>query len=266
MDPKDFRTYSAGIRCIAYIANNEFRAFARNKGVLLSMVMSPLITYGLLVLTLSQSIPEVNYHGLILGYSQYALLGVMSFFLTTQMSQAMYRATIDKTYGLLAYKFLNGVQPWHYLVGMSVFPIVGFLFQVFILILIALPTGGVVELLPLIYAVGIFIVGLLFWTTIGVLLSARINSYEQRDMIMTVIFSPLAYASPALYVVNEHSHIIIRILAAINPLSYQLEAVRSVAYGLHEWQALLIAIAITVVALIAGQIILSRMQLKLEEH
>jgi ABC-2 type transport system permease protein len=80
MNPQHFRNISLGLRSIRIVANNEWRAFVHNKGLLLSMFMQPLITYGLLVMALNQNLASVHYESLILPYKQYALTGVLSFF------------------------------------------------------------------------------------------------------------------------------------------------------------------------------------------
>lgn len=266
MNPANFRNISLGLRSIKIVANNEWRAFVHNKGLLLSMFMQPLITYGLLVMALNENLSAVHYAGLTLPYKQYALTGVLTFFMTTQMSQAMYRATVDKEYGLLAIKFTNGVQPWHYLAGMSFFPIIGLLFQSAILIVLGLLTGGVYNLWYLLLSLLVLIVSLEFWSTLGIILSTRISSYEQRDVIMTLIFSPISYAAPTLYVFSDNSPLIIKILSAINPLTYQLKALRAVAFGSFNLMEIVSAILISIAMIVLAQVILKRMPLSLAER
>ncbi|KIC04255.1 hypothetical protein LRN_1550 [Ligilactobacillus ruminis DPC 6832] len=266
MNPRKFRYISLGFKSILIVANNEWRAFMHNKGLLLSMFMQPLIIYGLLVLALSENIGPVHYEGLIIPYRQYALTGVLTFFMTTQMSQAMYRATVDKSYGLLAIKFINGIQPWHYLAGMSLFPIIGLVFQSLVLIVLGFVTGGVFNVGLLLLSLLVLIISLEFWSSLGIVLSTRISSYEQRDVIMTLIFSPISYAAPTLYVFSDHSPLIIRLLAIINPLTYQLKALRTIAFGIFDGLDIILAIIITLLMIIVAQFILKRMPLSLSER
>ncbi|MGX4645052.1 hypothetical protein [Holzapfeliella sp. JNUCC 80] len=149
----NFRHHSLGIRSIWIVASNEWKAFRTNKGLLLSMFMQPLMLYGLLVSALGLSINSVSYQNVTVSYAQYALIGILSFFMTTQMSQAMYRASVDKQFGLLAIKFMNGVQPWHYLTGMNFFPSLGFIFQCGILLILGLITGGIYNTMLFLLAV-----------------------------------------------------------------------------------------------------------------
>lgn len=266
MNPLNFRNQSLGIKSIKIIANNEWRAFKHNKGLLLSMFMQPLITYGLLVMSLNENLSSVNYEGLNIPYNQYALTGVLTFFMTTQMSQAMYRATVDKEYGLLAIKFTNGVQPWHYITGMSFFPMIGLVFQSVVLLILGAFTNGIFNLSLLLLSFLILLISLEFWSALGIVLSTRISSYEQRDVIMTLIFSPISYAAPTLYVFNNQSPIIIKMLSSINPLTYQLKAIRTIAFGIFNITDIIIAVIITIVMILIAQIILKHMPLSLSER
>ena len=60
--------------------------------------------------------------------------------------------------------------------------------------------------------------------------------------------------------------LIIKVLAYINPLSYQLKALRTVAFGIFNINDLLIALALTIIMIIFAQIILRRMPLSLAER
>lgn len=83
MNPLNFRKTSLGTRAIKIVAYNEWKAFKQNKGLLLSMGMEPLMSYGLLVLALSTNFSVVKIMGLTVSYRQYALTGVLTFFMTT---------------------------------------------------------------------------------------------------------------------------------------------------------------------------------------
>ncbi|MBT8949913.1 ABC transporter permease, partial [Lactobacillus delbrueckii subsp. bulgaricus] len=52
----------------------------------------------------------------------------------------------------------------------------------------------------------------------------------------------------------------------INPLSYQLKALRTVAFGIFNINDLLIALVLTIIMIIFAQIILRRMPLSLAER
>lgn len=102
--------------------------------------------------------------------------------MTTQMSQAMYRSSVDKQFGLLAIKFMNGVQPWHYLTGMNFFPSIGFIFQCSVLLVLGLITGGIYQIVYFLLAVLFGIILLEFWSSLGILLSTKISDYQKKEI------------------------------------------------------------------------------------
>lgn len=267
MNPLNFRNQSLGlVRSIYVVGYNEWRAFLNSKSLLLSMTLQPFLYYGLWVLALNTNFSSVVYNGQIMPYKRYAFIGVLAILLTGQMSQAMYRSTIDKQYGLMAMKFLNGVQPSHYLAGLSMFPITGFMYQSLILFGLGCLTnvgiGGLNFLLGMLVA----LVALLFWSVLGVLISSRIKTYQTRDVIMTLFFVPLTFASPTFYLLNK-SPLFIKLLASINPLTYQLNAIRSVAYGGNpDWIQIFVAISMTIILLFVVQFLLRHMKLTLQER
>ena len=83
---------------------------------------------------------------------------------------------------------------------------------------------------------------------------------------MTLIFSPISYAAPTLYVFSDHSPLIIRLLAIINPLTYQLKALRTIAFGIFDGLDIILAIIITSLMIVVAQLILKRMPLSLSER
>lgn len=259
MNPLNFRKTSLGTRAIKIVDYNEWKAFKQNKGLLLSMGMEPLMLYGLLVLALSTNFSVVKIMELTVSYRQYALTGVLTFFMT-------YRATVDKEYGLLALKFLNGVQPWCYLVGMNCFPLLGLIFQAVILLFLGAITRGIYNLSWLLLSLLVVVISLGFWTSLGILLSTRISTYEKRDVIMTLVFTPVSFATPALYVFSDKLPWLVKFLVVINPLTYQLRAIRTVAFGKFELVPLLVAAFLTLGMMALTNGVLKRMPLKFSEH
>lgn len=266
MNPLKFRHQSLGfVRSVYIIGYNELRAFLSNKGLLLSMTMQPLMYYGLWVVALSANFNNITYNNEVMPYQKYAFIGVLAVLMTTQMSQAMYRSTVDKQYGLLATKFLNGIQPYHYLAGMSVFPILGFLYQSTILYLLGIMTGITISLLEFLLSLLVAITSLLFWATLGILISSKISTYQKRDIVMTLLFTPLTFASPTFYVLSN-SPIIIKSIALINPMTYQLNAIRSVAYGKADISQIGLVILLTATLMVIVQLVLNNMHLTLQER
>lgn len=83
---------------------------------------------------------------------------------------------------------------------------------------------------------------------------------------MTLIFTPISYAAPTLYVLSDNSSILIKLIAAINPLTYQLNALRSIAFGIFDLKTILISVVLSLVMVLLAQSILKRMKLTLAER
>ena len=111
--------------------------------------------------------------------------------------------------------------------------------------LLGLVSEGIYKVSLFLLAILVVIVSLGFWTSLGILLSTKITTYEKRDVVMTLIFSPVSYAAPTLYVFSDDLPLIVRILTMINPLTYQLQAIRTVAFGSFDVTVLIIDFLLT---------------------
>lgn len=146
------------------------------------------------------------------------------------------------------------------------FPSMGLLFQSLILFILGIFTNGI-------YNVGLFILTVIyaliileFWSSLGILLSTKTATYQKRDVIMTLIFMPISYAAPTLYVLPKHPTLILKFLTSINPLTYQLNGLRSIVFGHFDGLTIGIGILITLAMLIYTQYVLKRMRLVLSER
>ncbi|MCI1880932.1 MAG: ABC transporter permease [Sporolactobacillus sp.] len=261
-----FRKISIGIRGFYVVFFNEIHAFFRNKGMFLSMTLQPILYFGFMVIGINASIGGTIYYlGRNIPYSAYAIVGVISLLMTTQMSQAMYRSTVDKQYGLLALKFLNGIRPGFYILGMSTFPALGYLYQSIILLTLGIASGVIQHMPFLPFAMIIGLVMLIFWTSLGIIISTKINNYQRRDIITTLLFTPLAFTAPSFYSL-DHSPRIIQVISYMNPMTYQISALRSIAVGKFNWLYLGISISFSVLSVILAVMILDRMELTFSER
>ncbi|MGX4645051.1 ABC transporter permease [Holzapfeliella sp. JNUCC 80] len=106
----------------------------------------------------------------------------------------------------------------------------------------------------------------MFWSALGILLSTKISNYQKRDLVMTLIFTPISYAAPTLYVLSDNSPILIKFISAINPVTYQLGALRSIAFGIFDIKAIVISITLSLIMVLLAQHILKHMKLTLAER
>lgn len=265
MKPTNFRNESLGIKGIYIVLINEINAFKANKGKLLSMTMQPILYFAFLVVGLNSTSGKITYEGHSMPYIAYAVIGVLSLIMTTQMSQSLYRSTVDKQFGLMAIKFISGVKPLYYILGMSIFPFIGYLYQSAILFVLCIPFGILkfVKFLPLSILAGFFM--LIFWTSLGIFFSTLFKNYQQRDIFTQLIFTPITFTAPAFYLESK-APLYIKVLANINPMTYQLRALRTIAYGHFNILETCIAILPSILALIFVTFALRKTKLTLQER
>lgn len=264
MKPTNFRNESLGIKGMYVVLLNEINAFKANKGKLLSMTMQPILYFAFLIVGLNATSGKITYAGHSMPYTAYAVIGVLSLIMTTQMSESLYRSTIDKQFGLMAIKFISGVTPLYYILGMSIFPFIGYLYQSTILFILCIPFGifKFVKFLPLSILFGLLM--LLFWTSMGIFFSTLFRNYQQRDIFIQLIFTPVTFTAPAFYL-ESRAPLYIKALANINPMTYQLQALRAIAYGHFSIFKTCIAVLPSIFALIFVSFALRKTKLTLQE-
>lgn len=75
-----------------------------------------------------------------------------------------------------------------------------------------------------------------------------IETYQTRDLLLTFLIMPLSFSAPSFYVIAD-APIFIQFLAWINPLTYQLQTFRGIAFGQPEYSALAIMISFSILSL-----------------
>lgn len=254
-----------GVRGYYLVAFNELRAFFIYKTSIFQNIISPFLFYIFVIEALGQNIGVFYYRGTNIGYPTFALLGLMAMNVMGQLTTAIYRATVDKRYGLMAMKFKNGIKPTIYLMGLATYQITSFLIEVIVLYVMFNLFGHRIPIGLYILTVLLSIVFIIFWVSIGASLSILINNYHKRDRIITFLVKPLTFAAPVFFV-REYAHPVIRFFSSINPLTYQLDAMRSVAYGEPRWYLLGITIGISIFTVILVSFILRKAKVPLSER
>ncbi|WP_395319695.1 ABC transporter permease [Fructilactobacillus frigidiflavus] len=265
MNPGNFRNQSIGIRGLFVVVLNEFNAFKSNLGSIVYMTMQPFLYYAFLVVGISYSIGPVTYQGIKMPYAAYAVIGVIGLIMTMQMSNAVYRSTVDKQFGLMAIKFISGVKPFYYVIGMSAFPLMGYLYQCTILYGILILTGISSYVPYFIFAVFLGTFMLVFWSSLGIICSTLFKNYQQRDIVLQLVFSPIAFTAPSFYLDGAGPKYLL-FLANINPLTYQLRALRTIAYGKWDTSIIIISLIPTIIVFTIACLILKRIKLTLQER
>jgi ABC-2 type transport system permease protein len=166
-------------------------------------------------------------------------------------SRSIFRATIDRRWGLLALKRLLGTGGLAYVLAMMVVPIINFLAKSVAITIIALILGVRMQPLPFLGAILLTCVLLTFWTTLAILITAWISNYEQRDIMMGLLILPMTFGAPVFYSLDTAPRYL-QIIAFCNPLSYQVMAVRNVYNGENPGWWLIATLGATAAIVIAA--------------
>lgn len=266
MQPIEFRKRSnLGIYGLKLLIKYELLAFLENKGAVLSLLVTPILYFVFISMGINRMAGDIIYDHVSISYLEYSLTGIMMILIISQMSQTIYRTTIDKRYGLLALKLLSGIKRIYYVLGMSTYALLGLLIQVLVLIAIASLFG--LRYSPI--QVGLFIMIttliLLFWSAIAVALTLRINNYEVRDNIISFVITPLSFTAPVFYVLDYVPEWM-QWLAKINPATYQLAALRQGLFLGNYLQPILILAILAVVSIALSTWLVAKSELSLSEY
>ncbi|PAF07512.1 ABC transporter permease [Shouchella clausii] len=263
---EDFRKKSnLKWRGILILIQIELKAFWRNKNILLSQIIQPIMYFLFLVMGIGSSIGLIHYGNITVRYEVYALVGVMGLLITNQMTQTIYRTTIDKRWGLLPLKFLSGIKPFYYIIGMSTYPMIGFLFQSCLLYILALVAGFSINVLSFIFAVTIAVTALLFWTSLGILMTVFINDYQRRDTIIAMFILPIGFSAPTFYLM-ESVPFYINVIAYLNPLTYQITAIRSALFGDLQVNFVFVSLSLSFLSIVISSLVLMKTKLVVKER
>ena len=266
IEAKELRLKSnLGVRGLQIVAKNELIAFFRSKGLLASQLIQPILYIVFIVIGLHSSISSIYYKSNEVTYAEYTTIGIIGLLIINQMTQVIYRVTIDKKYGLLALKLCSGVKPTYYIFGMSVYPLIGLIIQEIVIYIISILSGIDIAINRYIIITFLSVVILLFWNSIGILITMFINDYRRRDIVIRFLLTPLGFTAPVFYIMDSAPKFV-QLIGKINPLTYQLEILRDVYFNIPYQQGIILIFSSTLLALIVTVKIIPKIKIVLLER
>lgn len=232
----------------------EYKALLQNKSALYSNLIFPIVYYIFFVKGLSKTIGILNYQGRELEYELYALTGLIGIICVGEITNVIYRTVIDNKWGLLHLKLINGINIFQYTLSKSFYALVGINIQIPILLLFTKFTNKI-SVLNLIVGYFIIIIITLFWVNLGILIAIKIPNYKIRDLIVNVLLLPIYFSAPAYYVLSDVGGTI-KMIAYLNPLTYQLAGLRGAMLFLNFNKDVLILILMTLIISIINFLII----------
>lgn len=248
------------------LAGNELKAIRNNKSLLLNAFFNPVLYLVFFMAGLRGLTGNVKVAGGIeIDFLIFTLPGIFMMLTIGLMGHTVYRSTIDKRWGLLGYKFMNGISPLSYICGLMVYPFLVYIGQILLLAGMSLFYGIQYSLLGLVLALSIGLTALIFWCCLGIVITTRVNDYHQRDMVMGLIQLPLLFTAPTFYAI-ESAPSYIQVIAWFNPLTYQVTAMRSLFIEQANIFMIGITVTLSIVSLIIAVLLIKNAKLVSKEH
>ncbi|MDO4412711.1 ABC transporter permease [Cutibacterium sp.] len=206
----------------------------------LSFCVSPVAYFCLLGLGLS---------GILGGgdYLRFVGPGIVVMQALSALSQMIYRVVIERRWGLAAMKLQSGVPMSAYVASLLVPRLIVFVIQAGVVVICMFVCGSGVSIAPLVLGVLAAVCCAVFWSLIGIVITGFVSNYQTRDFIVNIMMLPLSFSAPVFYRLDG-APLFVRILARINPLSYQVQWVRGVFNGDFLLWEFLVVLALLVAA------------------
>jgi len=159
-------------------------------------------------------------------YSEFVLAGMVCLLAFRAATASMSDVANDRKWGVFAMYTLQGGSTPGYIASILMFACTVFLGQFILLLLCSLLAfSGALprpDVLLTQAAVGVLLV--VGWCGFGVALGGRVDSYATRDFVVTITSLPVILAAPLFYPIEGGW---LQTVAAFNPLTYQVHALRS---------------------------------------
>lgn len=254
-----------GFRGFSVMVYNELKALKFNKHIIYSGIFSPVLYFFFYSFGIQSTFGNIVFREKEVSFLSYSMIGIFAMSLFKEMYQCVYRMVTDKRWGLLSLKLLNGVSAPLYILGISTFPMIGVLVQVFIIYCLSVLCGGGIPVLNFVQILLFLIVCIVFWVSVLLCIALVIKDYRQRDFVMNTLMLPVLFAAPLFYSL-ENAPVVLRFLSRINPLTYQLEAMRTIAFAVPDYSYILMVLVLAVCVFCIASICLLYVDFSVDEH
>lgn len=201
-----------------------------------ALAVLPLTYLGLLGVGLSSAFGGAS-------YLRFVVPGAIVMQALSGLNRVVARTVTERRWGLAAFKLQSGVPQSAYLLGILFPGVIVFAAQALVLLALAVALGVRYSVLSSIAMVAVAILCVLTWECLSFVVAAAIRNYQTRDFVLAVAVMPLTFAAPVFYTL-DNAPTALRLLARVNPLTYQAELVRGVAQGAFALSAALICLLV----------------------
>lgn len=228
------------------LAAMHLRSLWNWRSVYLSRIIEPLAYLAFMVVGLNASVTQLPYQDQTLGYGEYVVPGIIALLGVRAGTAAVSDVSNDRKWGVYAFARLAGLSSGGYFVSLMLAALPVTYIQalsIMILALILLPGVGVgILAMSTLLALPLF---LMCWIGVGTLMGALIQSYSQRDLILSLVNLPIILTAPIFFSL-EAAPAFLKVVATLNPLTYQTNLLRDLALGIpwHLNGAVVIVLAL----------------------
>lgn len=254
-----------GFKGLKIMVYNELKALKSNKQIIYSGIISPILYFSFYSFGIQSTFGNIIFHGKEVNFLSYSMIGIFAMSLFREMYQCVYRMVTDKRWGLLSLKLLNGVPVPLYILGISTFPTIGVMVQVLIIYCLSIFCGGGIPVFNFVQILLFLFVCIIFWVSVLLCIALMIKDYKQRDFVMNTLMMPVLFAAPLFYSL-EKAPMFLRFLSQINPLTYQLEAMRTIAFSVPDYSYIIVVLILAVCIFCIASICLYYVDFSTDEH
>lgn len=225
--------------------------FSEGKSLVSSLLLEPVVQLMLLGAGLQGLIGGGDdfYHGH--SYLTFVLPGLIILQALRGFSRTMYRMVLDRQWGMLTIKRLAGAGSAGYTLGKIVAPMLALLVQSFALIALATAMGVRIPVTNIALGLMFGMIAVGFWAAIAIIITGFVKDYVVRDMVVTWLMLPLSLAAPVFYQLDT-APTYLQWIASINPLAWQVEALRAMMLNGEITVAAMATILLTIAAVVAA--------------
>ncbi|MDR6939492.1 ABC transporter permease [Arcanobacterium hippocoleae] len=217
-----------------------------------SLAVLPMTYLGLLGVGLASAFGDGT-------YLNFVVPGAIVMQALSGLNRVVARTVTERRWGLAAFKLQSGVPKSAYLFGL-IFPgIAIFAVQALILLVFAAILGVRYSLLTIAVMMFAAVLGALTWSLLSFVVASAVRNYQTRDFILTITIMPLTFAAPVFYPLDS-APLALKMLALINPLTYQVHLVRGATYGQIEMLPAFVCLGTLVMAAVMALFAARKMQ------
>lgn len=225
--------------------------FSEGRTLVSSLLLEPVVQLVLLAAGLQGLIGGGDdfYRGH--SYLAFVLPGLIVLQALKGFSRTMYRTVLDRQWGMLTIKRLAGTGGAGYACSKIIAAVSALLVQAMVLGALAMAMGVRIEIAHLLTGMALAVIAVAFWSALAIVVTGFVRDYVVRDMVVSWMMLPLSLAAPVFYKL-ETAPVYLQWIARINPLAWQVEAIRTAMLDGRITASTLVMTVLSLVAIIAA--------------